>query len=513
MFSKKDISIYDSNIDFKTSTNRNITLTYGKSSIIKQIKTFPTNLSIILNCILFGVIIFQVIYFGYQYNLLAISEQKNNVEYDLSIPNILHYSPVAKKRIPPLWKHPIVSNINCLAIVNGDELYLKEKSKEFRKLKYLQNTFSTSCEDIKKRGYYPDKPLSQEEGDFPIAYVRTIYTDYLTLEYQFLLTYAPQNHYCFIIDKKQNPDFHSRMFALSNCFENVHIINNMFKMESDGTGINLANYECMKYLSSKNYKYLVTLNNDDMPLKTNREMVEILKIYNGTIDIDYDDRKPYIDNRIDYDLNWSLGYLKIFKEDDPRNFDSKILASEMRFQKGFVEVAYPKKSVDYLVNVLNLTKFLDQLNSMNLYANDEMSFQTIISNKFLEIPGRVDPECFEKDLTFHNNFMTRYTKWYDSKNCDDNEVRHSICLQTIKTLNIIKNLPHFFVNKFKAETDFGGLTCWAEYLYNRTYFQEYIPIDRTFYENLPSVRYQRLKFQGMDEELICDQSKKFSYSN
>uniref|UniRef100_A0A0K0F2Y0 Uncharacterized protein n=1 Tax=Strongyloides venezuelensis TaxID=75913 RepID=A0A0K0F2Y0_STRVS len=92
-----------------------------------------------------------------------------------------------------------------------------------------------------------------------------------------------------------------------------------------------------------------------------------------------------------------------------------------------------------------------------------MSFQTIISNKFLDIPGRVDPECFKKDLTFQNNFMTRYTKWYDSKNCDENEVRRSICLQNIKTLKIIKNIPHFFVNKFKAGKDFGGLTCWEEY--------------------------------------------------
>uniref|UniRef100_A0A0K0F2Y1 Glyco_trans_2-like domain-containing protein n=1 Tax=Strongyloides venezuelensis TaxID=75913 RepID=A0A0K0F2Y1_STRVS len=148
--------------------------------------------------------------------------------------------------------------------------YIKEELKEFRKLKYLQNTFSTSCEDIKKRGYYPDKPLSREEGDFHIAY------DYLTLEYQFLLTCAPRNHYCFIIDKKQNPDFQSKMVALSNCFENVHIVNNMFKMESNGTRINLGNYECMKYLSSKNSEYLVTLNNDDMPLKTNGEIAEIL---------------------------------------------------------------------------------------------------------------------------------------------------------------------------------------------------------------------------------------------
>uniref|UniRef100_A0AAF5DF75 Glycosyltransferase family 92 protein n=1 Tax=Strongyloides stercoralis TaxID=6248 RepID=A0AAF5DF75_STRER len=488
-----DTSIYESYSAYKTSINKFNNILKGKIfTNIKRFKFFPIHLSVALNLILLAFVGGQFIYFNYQYQLLHQNDELKN--YNISSQSIFLFSPVVGKEIPLLWKHPIVSNINCHSILNGNEAYIRKEAKNFKKLSKLQNTFPMSCDDIRRRGFYPDEAISMEEANFPLAYVRTIYTDYLTLEYQFLLTYAPQNHYCFIIDKKQNGDFH---------------ISNQYTMDSNGNDINRANFKCMEYLNSKNYKYLIILNNDDMPLKTNREMVEILKVYNGTIDIDYDNPKPFLHGRIDLKLNWTIEHLKLFKEEDTKNLDKKILGSKVKFQKGFVEIAYPKKTVDYLVNVLNLTTFLNQLNNMKRYASDEMSFQTLISNKFLSIPGSVDEECFEKDRIFHETYMTRYTKWYNGVNCDKKESRHWICLQTIKTLPTIKRLPHFFVNKFKAETDFGGLTCWAEYLYNRTYFQKYIPINKTFYENLPSVRYQKFKSQVEDKKLLCDLSKKY----
>uniref|UniRef100_A0AAF5CSF1 Glycosyltransferase family 92 protein n=1 Tax=Strongyloides stercoralis TaxID=6248 RepID=A0AAF5CSF1_STRER len=434
-------------------------------------------------------------------------------EYDLTFSNVSYYSPIVQKNIPPLWRHPIVSNVNCSRLLNGDKMYIENEYKNLKKLKYLQNTFSTSCEYIKKRGYYPDQPLSEEESNFPIAYIRTIYTDYLTIEYQFLLTYAPQNHYCFVVDKKQKGDFHSKIFALSNCFPNIHLITNRYDMDSNGFNINLANYDCMKYLSKKNFKYLIILNNDDMPLKTNKELVEILKTFNGTIDAEYiQDPSYYSETRVNLKLNWTLGHLELFKKGDQRNLNKKILSSSLSFQKGMVQISYPKETIEYLVNELNLTKYLNQLNDMKLFASDELSFQTLIANKYLNIPGRVDIECIQKDNLFQKSYMTRYTKWNINKTCDDDIVRHYICLQNVKTLQKLKNMPHFFINKFKSETDIGGLTCWAEYLYNRTYFQPYVPIKKTFYENLATVQYKNLSPQIKDKEKLCNMSKRMNSS-
>jgi hypothetical protein len=35
--------------------------------------------------------------------------------------------------------------------------------------------------------------------------------------------YAPQNQYCYAIDEKADPLFHSRIRALSSCFPNVQV--------------------------------------------------------------------------------------------------------------------------------------------------------------------------------------------------------------------------------------------------------------------------------------------------
>uniref|UniRef100_A0A0N4ZMZ9 ZP domain-containing protein n=1 Tax=Parastrongyloides trichosuri TaxID=131310 RepID=A0A0N4ZMZ9_PARTI len=449
--------------------------------------------------------------FIYTKRLKVTKEKLLSKKMNMSTLNSKYYSPVAKRYIQPIWRHPLVSNLNCQAALDTMSIHSRSKDKEYRKLTYLPYTFSTTCDDIKRRGYYPDEPLSKEEADFPIAFVRTVYTDYLTLEMQYLISYAPQNHYCYIIDRKQNAEFHSRMFALSNCFQNIYIISDSYDMDSNGNNVNRANYECMKYLNGKDYKYLIVLNNDDMPLKTNRELVEILKIYNGSVIIDYDSTFENIANRIDFNLNWTLGHLEIFNEDDPRNLDNEILKSELVFQKGFVEIGYPKETIDYIVNKLNITKFLTQLNDMKMYASDEMSFQTLMTNEYLNIPGRIDRECVMEDNVFHDSYIGRYTKWYKENNiyyCNNNEMRHWICLMTIKNINELKSLPHLYVNKFKAETDFGGLMCWVEYVYNRTYFEEYLTINQSFYEDLPPVRYNKLKSQIEDKRKLCDLSKK-----
>uniref|UniRef100_A0A0K0F3F1 SRCR domain-containing protein n=1 Tax=Strongyloides venezuelensis TaxID=75913 RepID=A0A0K0F3F1_STRVS len=483
--------ILSDELAFDDNANPNSTVTINESTELTE-KKFPKNTSI--KSYIF--IIIGIISVLVMLNVIVLST--NIVSFFFEVEN---------KNITVLWKHPLVSNINCGALLNGDSSYIMKESKELKKLNYLLNTFSTLCKDIKKRGHYPDKPLSQEEADFPIAYIRTIYKDYLTLEYQFLLTYAPQNYYCFVIDKKQPADFHNKMSELADCFKNIHLIQNRYQMESSGFNLNNANYDCMRYLNDKDYKYLVVLNNDDMPLKTNREIVEILKIYNGSIDIEYADPRPFYNDRVNLSLDWSLGHLEIFKEGDPRKLDNKILSSQLEFQKGYVQISYPKETVKYLVEELNLTKFFKQLNDMNLYANDEFGFQTLIANEYLNIPGRIDGDCLKKGYFFEDSYMTRYGKWVYNGDCDESETRHYICLQNIKTIHSLKNVPHLFVNKFKGNFDFGGLTCWVEYMYNRTYFEHYKQINESFYGNLSLVKYGNLKNHIKDNEQLCRMSR------
>ena len=159
------------------STDRNVKLSKRNFSSVISFKLFAT--LVIVTIYKLGIL--YLIAFTcdsyYRYKLLS-GDWK--LEYDISIKNISIFSEVVNKSIPVLWKHPLVSNINCNALLNGNVDYIREESKEFKKIESLQDTFSTLCEDIKKRGHYPDKPLSREEADFPIAYIRTIYKVFLS---------------------------------------------------------------------------------------------------------------------------------------------------------------------------------------------------------------------------------------------------------------------------------------------------------------------------------------------
>lgn len=71
--------------------------------------------------------------------------------------------------------------------------------------------------------------------------------------------YAPQNQFCYAIDKKSTDDFKNKVKNLGKCFSNVYIVEKEYPMDHTGKNGNLYNYECMKLLNGTNYKYLFIL--------------------------------------------------------------------------------------------------------------------------------------------------------------------------------------------------------------------------------------------------------------
>ncbi|KAI6198859.1 Glycosyl transferase, family 14-containing protein [Aphelenchoides besseyi] len=56
------------------------------------------------------------------------------------------------------------------------------------------------CDSIRRRAYFQTDDLYPEEADFPIAFARTVYTDYRFLEMDLAATYTPHNFYCYALD-------------------------------------------------------------------------------------------------------------------------------------------------------------------------------------------------------------------------------------------------------------------------------------------------------------------------
>lgn len=127
----------------------------------------------------------------------------------------------------------------------------------------------------------------------------------------FRLEYAPQNIFCYTIDIKADPVFKRRMKNLQKCFpNNILIAKNEFDVKSNGYNLSLANWACVEEIKHKKWEYVFFLQNFDVKIKTNAEMVRILKVYDGANDISSLIPKSSL---YSHKFDWTFQSLKLFK--------------------------------------------------------------------------------------------------------------------------------------------------------------------------------------------------------
>uniref|UniRef100_A0A1I8AK92 Core-2/I-Branching enzyme n=1 Tax=Steinernema glaseri TaxID=37863 RepID=A0A1I8AK92_9BILA len=144
----------------------------------------------------------------------------------------------------------------------------------------------TDCKSIRARHHFASMPYSEEEAEYPIAIARVVFRDYYLLEQMLAVQFAPQNSYCYAMDAKSSPEFKKAMRDLAGCFENVHVLEQEFALDSMGHFMNIAHWECAKALHKNPWEYFFMMQNHDIPIKTNLETVRIVKMLNGLNDIE-----------------------------------------------------------------------------------------------------------------------------------------------------------------------------------------------------------------------------------
>lgn len=78
------------------------------------------------------------------------------------------------------------------------------------------------------------------------------------------------------------------------------------------------------------------------------------------------------------------------------------LAQRLEFAKGLDESAISRAAVDYIVNELDLRKFLEQLENGRLYGVDEIFLPTLQVTEALKLPGRFTNECVRRGINGEN---------------------------------------------------------------------------------------------------------------
>ncbi|NWS63509.1 GCNT2 transferase, partial [Chunga burmeisteri] len=139
------------------------------------------------------------------------------------------------------------------------------------------------CSVYMSRSCYITRTLSAKETVFSIAHVMTPHKDFETFERLFRAVYMPQNAYCIHVDAKAPAPFQQAVRCLLGCFLNAFLASQAEQVVYGGASCLRADLHCMRDLlaSAMSWCYLLNTCSQDFPLKTNREIVQLLKGLTG----------------------------------------------------------------------------------------------------------------------------------------------------------------------------------------------------------------------------------------
>jgi Core-2/I-Branching enzyme len=130
--------------------------------------------------------------------------------------------------------------------------------------------------------------VTEEELRFPVAFSLLTYDNMEQTMRLLRLIYRPHNLYCLHVDAKSPPSMHRTARRAVSCIKNVVLAAPAIEVSWGTVSVLEAELLCArKLLESKSvgWKYFINLVGRDFPLRTNLELVRILKAYNGTNDV------------------------------------------------------------------------------------------------------------------------------------------------------------------------------------------------------------------------------------
>ena len=136
--------------------------------------------------------------------------------------------------------------------------------------------------------------ISAVEETFPLAFTILLHSHLDQFDFLLRTIYRKHNHYCIHVDLKAPLSLYRSIKRRSKCVSNLYLIENRINVTWGEFSVLEAEHICQKELlkRSSQWKYYFNLANTDFPLKTNAELVHILKLYQGQNDIT---SLPYIE--------------------------------------------------------------------------------------------------------------------------------------------------------------------------------------------------------------------------
>ncbi|MEQ2163360.1 hypothetical protein GOODEAATRI_029192, partial [Goodea atripinnis] len=305
--------------------------------------------------------------------------------------------------------------------------------------------------------------------------------------------YAPQNIYCVHVDKKSQPSVQAAIESIVSCFPNVFTVSQAVSVVYAGWPRVQADLNCMAdlYKASTEWKYFINLCGQDFPLKTNLEMVRMLRslkggnsmetedmlagkkwrittvheIVNGTIKVHLENICSYV--CVETGISCHSYHVYFFflcfqstgksKSQPPFNLPIKSGNAYIVVTRGYVRSVLEDTRIQALIEW-----------SKDTYSPDEFLWATI--QRIPGVPGstRPHPKYDQTDI----NAIARLVKWWwhegsqDSAvypECQGSHVR-SICVYGAGDLQWLLENHHLFANKFDIYSDPIPVFCLEKHL-------------------------------------------------
>ncbi|XP_028313921.1 beta-1,3-galactosyl-O-glycosyl-glycoprotein beta-1,6-N-acetylglucosaminyltransferase-like [Gouania willdenowi] len=362
---------------------------------------------------------------------------------------------------------------NCSAILQGDEEAVRQAkiltiTKEFRKSIQIPDDFYTSeaqdCRRFKLKRKYLTMPLSKEEEDFPLAFSIIVHHKVQNFERLLRAIYAPHNIYCIHVDQKSPVSVVSAIKAITSCFSNVFLAKRTENVTYASWSRVQADLNCMGelYNSSIKWKYFINLCGQDFPLKTNLEIVRMLRSFKGKNSLESEKMSEGKKGRVNNVFKIVDGHPKnTGKKKEKPPFDLPILSGS----------AYIVVNRGYIRSVLEDSRIQTLIEwAKDTYSPDEFLWATI--QRMPGIPGSRWPHV--KHGTTDLNSHARLVKWQWHEGpqgsleaaypkCEGTHNRE-ICVYGAGDLPWLLEHHHFFANKFDTDFDAIAVYCLEKYL-------------------------------------------------
>ncbi|KAK7116068.1 N-acetyllactosaminide beta-1,6-N-acetylglucosaminyl-transferase-like [Littorina saxatilis] len=311
--------------------------------------------------------------------------------------------------------------------------------------------------------------VSEEELSFPLAFSILVHKDLDQVERLLRVLYRPHNVYCVHADRKSDADFQSGLRLIVSCLPNVFMVERSVDVRWAKMSVLEPELECMRRLLAHRakWRYFINLTGQEFPLKTNKELVQILTALRGANDVGASREKRF-------HYRW--------RKSQPTPYI-------LTMSKGDVHMLASRGYVDYVINSRVAHEMLAWL--QDSFIPDETFFSTMNHNPQLGVPG-----SYLGSLENRNKEPVRSFKIWIFQNihrCSGKFVR-MVCIFGVGDLPLLVNAdPYLIANKFSNHYQPLAYDCMEKWYFDKVQ-QENLglakPLDLSLYENSDIVKHR-----------------------